>query len=64
VGGPVGQPPALPRKEYGAKILAADYDGKALEGERRGAYVIIRFESEEIAVKFYNDPQYQPSLNL
>jgi uncharacterized protein (DUF1330 family) len=51
-------------EEYGAEILAADYDGKALEGGRRGAYVIIRFESEEIAMKWYNDPKYQPSLNL
>lgn len=43
-------------EKHGAEILAADYDGKALEGQRRGAYVIIRFNSEEAAMNFYNDP--------
>jgi uncharacterized protein (DUF1330 family) len=51
-------------EKHGAEILAADYDGKALEGQRRGAYVIIRFDSEEAAMNCYNDPAYKPSLAL
>ncbi|MEM7467872.1 MAG: DUF1330 domain-containing protein [Pseudomonadota bacterium] len=51
-------------EKYGAEILAADYDGKALEGEKREAYVVMRFDSEETILNFYNDPAYQPSLEL
>jgi uncharacterized protein (DUF1330 family) len=42
--------------KHGAETLAADYDGKAFEGQRRGAYVTIRFDSEETAMNLYNDP--------
>ena len=51
-------------EKHGGEILAADYDPNALEGEQRGAYVLVRFESEEAILKFYNDPRYQPSLDL
>jgi uncharacterized protein (DUF1330 family) len=51
-------------EKHGAEILATDYDGDVLEGEERGAFIIMRFESEESILNFYNDPDYQPSRAL
>lgn len=46
--------------KHSAEILVADFDARALEGERRSVYVVLGFESEEAALKFYNDPEYEP----
>jgi len=46
--------------KHGAEILVADYDLKALEGERRSVIVVLRFASEEAALAWYNDPAYAP----
>ena len=46
--------------KHGAEILVADFESRVLEGDRRGVYVVLRFESEEAAAAFYNDPDYQP----
>jgi uncharacterized protein (DUF1330 family) len=46
--------------KHGAKILVADYEARALEGDRRNVYVLLRFESEETALAWYNDPAYEP----
>jgi uncharacterized protein (DUF1330 family) len=46
--------------KHGAEILAAEYDARALEGEKRNVYVVLRFESEAAALDWYNDPAYQP----
>lgn len=46
--------------KHGAEILVADYEAKALEGEARGVNVVLRFESEEAALAWYNDPDYGP----
>ena len=46
--------------QHGAEILVADYEAQALEGEKRTAYVVLRFESEEAALAWYNDPAYEP----
>ncbi|HEY6456295.1 MAG TPA: DUF1330 domain-containing protein [Steroidobacteraceae bacterium] len=47
-------------QKYNPEILVADYACKALEGESRGVNVVIKFESEEILMAFYNDPAYRP----
>jgi uncharacterized protein (DUF1330 family) len=47
-------------QKYNPEILVADYSCKALEGESRGVNVVIKFESEEILMAFYNDPEYRP----
>ncbi len=52
----------LPR--YGARVLAADTDGKALEGTVRNMNVIIEFPSEEAVRACYNDPEYRAVLPL
>ena len=47
-------------QKYHPEILVADYACKALEGESRGVNVVIKFESEEALMAFYNDPEYRP----
>ncbi len=46
--------------KYKPEILVADYDCKALEGKSCGVNVVIKFESEEALMAFYNDPGYRP----
>lgn len=61
-----GYPPKvakiLPR--YGARVLAADTDGKALEGTVRNMNAIIEFPSEEAVRAGYNDPEYRAVMPL
>ena len=47
-------------QKHGAEILVADYDAMTLDRQGRGVNVVIRFESEEKAMAFYNDPEYKP----
>ena len=44
--------------KHGAEVLVADYSAQALEGDKRSAYVVLRFASEEAALAWYNDPDY------
>lgn len=54
-------PAVLPLLEkHGAEVLVADRDAHVLEGEKRSAYVVLRFASHEAALGFYNDPAYEP----
>ncbi len=46
-------------QKHGAEILVADYDPRGIEGDARGVYVVLRFESEEAALGWYNDPAYE-----
>ncbi len=46
--------------KHKAEILVAAYDAQALEGQKRSVYVVLRFESEEAALAWYNDPAYEP----
>ena len=46
--------------KHSAEILVADMEAKALEGEKRSVYVVLRFESQEAALRWYNDPDYAP----
>lgn len=50
--------------KHGAEVLVADSDAQALEGERRGVYVVLRFETEAAALAWYNDPDYAPVRKL
>ncbi|MCB0713867.1 MAG: DUF1330 domain-containing protein [Ignavibacteriae bacterium] len=47
-------------QKHGAEILAADYETKVLEGSADTVTVILKFESEEAAESWYNDPDYVP----
>lgn len=46
-------------QKHGAEILAADYESQTLEGNGCGVNVILRFESEEAARNWYDDPAYE-----
>ena len=47
-------------KKHKAEVLVADYQAKPIEGQEREVNVVIRFESEETAMDWYNDPAYGP----
>lgn len=47
-------------RKHGAEILVADFDAKALEGRAPGVNVVLRFDSEQAARNWYNDPDYVP----
>lgn len=47
-------------QRHGAEILVADFDATAMEGAKHGVYVVLRFDSEEAALAWYNDPAYEP----
>jgi uncharacterized protein (DUF1330 family) len=54
-------PGVLPLLErHGAEILVADFDVKPIEGNKHGVYVVLRFESEDAALAWYNDSAYEP----
>ena len=53
-------PGVVPLQKHGAEILVADYAARAIEGQGRGVNVVLRFDSEEAAMNFYNDPAYGP----
>jgi uncharacterized protein (DUF1330 family) len=46
--------------KYGAEVIALDTEAICLEGTARKMNAIIKFPSEEAALKCYNDPEYQP----
>jgi uncharacterized protein (DUF1330 family) len=46
-------------RKYGAKVLASDIEGIALEGKAKTMNAVIEFPSEEAAKNCYNDPEYQ-----
>ena len=46
--------------KYGGEVLASDIEGIAIEGEPKKMNAIIKFPSEEIALRCYNDPEYLP----
>lgn len=47
-------------QKHGAEILVADYEATAIEGQASGVNVVLRFDSEEAAMNWYNDPDYGP----
>ena len=62
---PEGYAPYVPSvfpllQKHNAEVLVGDFEAKALEGEARGVNVVLKFESEEAAMNWYNDPAYEP----
>jgi uncharacterized protein (DUF1330 family) len=51
-------------QKYGAELVAADYTTKSIEGNGGAATAILKFESEEVAMAWYKDPNYQAGLKL
>jgi uncharacterized protein (DUF1330 family) len=49
---------------HGARILAADYASRALEGEPNHVTVILEFVSEQAALAWYASPEYQAIVHL
>ncbi len=47
-------------QKHGAEVLVAERGAQPLEGQKRSVYVVLRFESEEAALGWYNDPAYKP----
>ena len=47
-------------EKHGGEVVVADYDARTVEGQGRGVYVVLKFESEEVALNWYNDPDYGP----
>ena len=47
-------------QKHGAEILVADYESKTIEGNACRVNIVLRFESEEAAMNWYNDPDYEP----
>lgn len=52
----------LPR--YGAKVLASDTQGKAIEGKLKTMNAVIEFPSEEALMNCYNDPDYEKAKKI
>jgi len=51
-------------QKHGGEVLVADTEAKALEGEVRGINVILKFASEEAALAWHNDPDYDGPRNI
>ena len=46
--------------KHGCEIIVADREAKKMEGESRNINLVLKFENEEQAMAWYNDPDYQP----
>ena len=58
-------PAALPvMYRYGAVVLSADVEGRAVEGTPRTMNAVIRFPSEEAALACYRDPEYERAKEI
>ncbi len=58
-------PAALPiMHSYGAVVMAADTEGRAVEGVPKMMNAVIQFPSEEAALACYNDPVYQAAKEI
>jgi uncharacterized protein (DUF1330 family) len=55
-----GPPVRALLRRYNAELIVAERNAIALEGRPRSVNVVLRFESEEAALRWYNDPEYEP----
>lgn len=46
--------------KHGCEIIVADRAAQEMEGKSRNINLVLRFDSEEKAKAWYNDPEYQP----
>jgi uncharacterized protein (DUF1330 family) len=44
---------------HGAEVLVADYQSEAKEGSPAHVTVVLRFDSKEAALDWYESPEYQ-----
>ncbi len=51
-------------EQYGGEILVVDHEPNYLEGNSAHVLVVLEFESEAAAMKWYNSPEYQAIVNL
>ena len=47
-------------QKHGAEVVVADFEARPLEGEKRHVYVVLKFPSEEAALAWYGDSEYEP----
>ena len=47
-------------QKHGGEVLVADYETQHLEESGHTVTVVLKFESEEVAMNWYNDPDYDP----
>lgn len=50
--------------KHGCEIIVADREAKKMEGESRNINLILKFDTQEQALAWYNDPDYQPIKNI
>lgn len=50
--------------KHGCEIVVADREAKKMEGVLRSIHLVLRFESEQQALAWYHDPDYQPIKNI
>ena len=50
--------------KHGCEIVVADREARKMEGVPRNIHLVLRFDSEQQALAWYNDPDYQPIKDL
>ena len=51
-------------EKHNGDLMVADFDARHLEGDKRDVYVVLRFDSEEAAMGWYDDPAYKPLRDI
>lgn len=51
-------------EKHNGDLIVADFEPRHLEGEKRDVYVVLRFENEEAAMGWYEDPAYKPLRDI
>ena len=49
---------------HGSELLVADYASQVLEGEPGNVTIVWKFASKEVAMAWYNSPEYQAIKHL
>lgn len=47
-------------EKHGGEVLVADFNARSLEGAARDVHILLTFPSEEAAMAWYEDPDYEP----
>jgi uncharacterized protein (DUF1330 family) len=51
-------------RSHDARVLVADFDSEALEGQPRRVTIVLEFDSKVAAQAWYRSPEYQSVLHL
>lgn len=51
-------------EKHNGDLIVADFDARHLEGDKRDVYVVLRFDNEEAAMGWYDDPAYKPLRDI